>query len=483
MSQSRSHVLFAVNPALFVIDCSPSCILRALVIALVVMTVNVADAQTQTLPYTCGCEGTLTSSSCGVAHPTFSAAAAALKTAVNTYGVATCKKHRAGGSQGQSSAAYVPFYASLEAPTSYFYPLAPPGDTPLRACQNFLAQYPQFQFDSVIRTTSNKHACRSWYPAEQRWLEHILQWTCASPSSVFPGGWAPSMGGVTVPPGVYCLAGALAGVWINNTATIERPQQCPMPGNPVQVNSEEKIDRAVDYAGTTLRFERFYGSQKIARRGGAFIHSFADALEKDGFAVGHRRSDGTIVRFTLSSFGLPPVYPASADLRTTVAIDASATAPGATRYKIDSLSDTFDSFGLNLKRLYADGRSITFTHIDALGARVPATAPTCNVLVGGLPVPNETVPSTLQCVTDDFGRQINFRYAVVHTDGQPVQVNLIQVIDPAGNVIQYAYDEATSVPGPIGSAPSNNLTSVTYPDGYFITTNRLTLQVRSRQMP
>jgi YD repeat-containing protein len=474
MSLSKSHVLFAVDPALAVIDCSPSRILRALVIAIVVTSVNVADAQTPALPYTCGCDGTLSTSSCGVAHPTFSAAAAALTTAVSADGIAPCKKHRAAGSQGQSSASYVPFHASLEAPTSYFYPLSPPGDTPLRACQNFLAQYPQFVFESLIRYDQppfvNQHACRSWYPAEQRWLVHILQWTCASPSAVFWGGWAASMGGVTVPPGVYCLAGARAGVFINNAASIERPQQCPLPGNPIQVNSEEKIDRAVDYAGTTLRFERFYGSQKIARRGGAFIHSFADALEKDGLAVGHRRSDGTIVRFNLSSFGLPPVYPASADLRTTVAIDASGTAPGATRYKIDSLSepriDTFDSFGLNLKRLYADGRSITFTHIDALGARVPATAPTCNVLVGGLPVPNQTVPSTLQCVTDDFGRQINFRYAVVHTDGYPVQVNLIQVIDPAGNVIQYAYDEATSVPGPIGTAPSNNLTSVTYPDGY-----------------
>jgi YD repeat-containing protein len=229
-----------------------------------------------------------------------------------------------------------------------------------------------------------------------------------------------------------------------------------MVGNPIQVNSEEKIERELDYADPTLRFERFYGSQKSAMRAGN-LHSLAGHVRTAGSAntVHQYLGDGTAIRFPRFAGGVLASW--SADMRTPIA-ETTATAAGVVRWKISSLGeprvDLFDFPGRTLMHLHAHGRSVTFTHVDATRARVPATAPACFVLVGGVRVPNEATPSTLQCVTDDFGRQLNFRYSVRTLDGFVVPDNLIQMIDPAGNVYQYAYDEA------------NNLTTVTYPGGY-----------------
>jgi YD repeat-containing protein len=441
---------------------------RALTGVLLFAIVKAVSAQTPS--YSCGCDGATPSSSCGVLHPTFSAAAEALKAAVTSSGVTPCSKHRAESSSQRQD--YTNFRAPFEQPTSYYVPGAPTAPTPEAACRNYYDQTNGVVvFDSLFRYPGapfpNVWACLGWVVAEQRYSGAVFVfWNCNSPSAPFFGGDA---WGLTVPPGVYCWPGARGGVFTNNTATIERPQQCPVLGNPVQVNSEEKIDRETDYAGLTLRFDRYYGSQKIARRGGGFIHSFAEAVQRDGLAAGHSRSDGVIVRFTWSTSTTQGV-PMSADLRTSIFVNPAETSPGAVRYKIQSLVepriDTFDYFGRNLKRMFGDGRSITFTHIDEAGVRVPATAPVCTVLIGGTLAPNQATPSTLQCVTDDFGRQLNFRYDVRTVDGVQTQVNLVQMVDPAGNVYQYAYDEATSVPGPVGRSPANNLTSVTYPDGY-----------------
>lgn len=60
-------------------------------------------------------------------------------------------------------------------------------------------------------------------------------------------------------------------------------------------------------------------------------------------------------------------------------------------------------------------------------------------------------------MTDPYGRQLNFFV--------DAGARVTKLVDPAGQAIQYFYDEASSYVAP-GSQPGNNLTSVQYPDGY-----------------
>jgi YD repeat-containing protein len=99
--------------------------------------------------------------------------------------------------------------------------------------------------------------------------------------------------------------------------------------------------------------------------------------------------------------------------------------------------------------------------------RVPATAPICNHVQPGFLL----AAPRIACITDDWGRQINFEYEQLPDDRNAARVT--KVFDPAGNEYQYAYD------GPTGgcidniyynkaynrSCYANNLTSVTYPNG------------------
>ena len=307
---------------------------------------------------------------------------------------------------------------------------------------------------------SNQWHCRGFYIPEKRVVVTYINWRCSQPGGPFYGGlWYD----IFIAPDGVCWAANRAGVFAY-TATPERPPKCPIVGNPIQVNSQEKLQRETDYASPTLRFDRYYGSEKtVSRPGSSWSHSFADFVSTHATTIGQHVADGTVVRF-----GLSPLQPLSADTRTTI-VETTATADGQVRWTITALNeariDQFDYSGRILQRRFADGRSVRFTYIDANGARVPATAPACQMLVNGMPVSSEATRSTLQCVTDDYGRQLNFRYAAPVVDGFAIRANLLQMIDPAGNVYQYAYDEATSNPVP-GRPPVYNLTSVMYPDGY-----------------
>jgi YD repeat-containing protein len=125
-------------------------------------------------------------------------------------------------------------------------------------------------------------------------------------------------------------------------------------------------------------------------------------------------------------------------------------------------TEQYDGSGKLLSITARTGSVERLTYSDGLtndtsAGRQPADAPICSQ------VPDNTVfaAGRLLCVTDNWGRQLNFKY---DEDGR-----IVEVIDPAGQSTTYEYDGVSS-----GCAAkytnaaacwANNLTKVTYPDG------------------
>jgi YD repeat-containing protein len=126
-------------------------------------------------------------------------------------------------------------------------------------------------------------------------------------------------------------------------------------------------------------------------------------------------------------------------------------------------SERFDASGKLLSISARNGPTQTLTYSDGVTnetrvGRWPTTAPVCShVHAGGL------LPAgRLLCVTDSWGRQVQFEY---DTKGR-----IIQVLDPSGNAWLYEYDGPSggcSVSGDTSNraCSANNLTKVTAPDG------------------
>jgi YD repeat-containing protein len=108
--------------------------------------------------------------------------------------------------------------------------------------------------------------------------------------------------------------------------------------------------------------------------------------------------------------------------------------------------------GITQKLTYSDG-----TTNDTNISRMPSDAPVCTNVQAG-----EVLPAgRLVCVTDQWGRQLQFEY---DTKG-----HVVKAVNPKGQAYFYEYD------GPSGgcavydasnrACTANNLTKVTYPDG------------------
>ncbi|MFZ6723373.1 hypothetical protein [Undibacterium sp. Ji49W] len=105
-------------------------------------------------------------------------------------------------------------------------------------------------------------------------------------------------------------------------------------------------------------------------------------------------------------------------------------------------------------------RTLTYssgTSNDTATARWPADAPVCGNVQSGALLPADR----LLCVTDNWGRQIQFEYDTVG--------RIVKLIAPDNAVTTYQYDGASGgcvTPDDTNLACSaNNLTGVTYPDG------------------
>jgi len=101
---------------------------------------------------------------------------------------------------------------------------------------------------------------------------------------------------------------------------------------------------------------------------------------------------------------------------------------------------------------YSDG-----TTNDTSVSRKPMTSPVCsNVQIG-----KTAGADRILCITDDWGRQLNFEY--------DEKDRVSKIIVPNGEQYAYAYDGATGGCSTFNAdnkaCAANNLTSVTYPDG------------------
>lgn len=187
------------------------------------------------------------------------------------------------------------------------------------------------------------------------------------------------------------------------------------------------------------------------------------------YAVKVLRGNGKSYYFTLASNAIDngaltwhSDSDVSSKLKSTVS-DNGSTISGYTYTDTDNHTETFDQRGLLLKITALGGSTQQLTYStgasnDSTVARYPATAPVCsNVQTGAIVAPN-----TLLCVTDHWGRQLQFNH--------DSQGRISAAIDPKGQITHYAYDGpsagcATTDGVQNYACLANNLTSVTYPDG------------------
>jgi YD repeat-containing protein len=122
----------------------------------------------------------------------------------------------------------------------------------------------------------------------------------------------------------------------------------------------------------------------------------------------------------------------------------------------------FDAHGLLLSITARNGTAELLTYStgesnDTSVSRYPATAPICAQVQDGSAV----FAGLLLCVTDNWGRQLQFKYDSVG--------RIIEVIAPSNQSYYYEYDGPSGgclIPDPANPAcAANNLTKVTYPDG------------------
>lgn len=122
--------------------------------------------------------------------------------------------------------------------------------------------------------------------------------------------------------------------------------------------------------------------------------------------------------------------------------------------------EQYDANGRLISVTSRTGTSHRFTYSsgttnDTASARLPEDAPACGNIQAGAVMP----AGLAVCVTDNWGRQLQFEY-----DGKQ---RVIKAIDPAGQQYQYKYDGESG--GCLASDPgspacrANNLTEVVYP--------------------
>lgn len=238
-------------------------------------------------------------------------------------------------------------------------------------------------------------------------------------------------------------------------------------GNPIQVNSQIKIQRDYDIGLGSLRFERTYTSQT-----GEWRHNFSTTawnLELNTLANLISNSSAGCFAGTVKVFVpkqrvcLPYISESTigrtggADLLVQRTDGRSVGISSASRRSIDAGTretarlvtsggnfdglvvydgrDTiefFDKEGRLTRRSSLRGGGVLLTYLSPTGHKYPASAPNCAGVSVGLGVAGR--PS---CITDIVsGRQLQLAY-----DNES---RLISATDPSGHSVAYAYNGATS---------------------------------------
>ncbi len=168
--------------------------------------------------------------------------------------------------------------------------------------------------------------------------------------------------------------------------------------------------------------------------GAKYCFEYAPTGKKNDFFI--QRSNGRIISFGNNTDVSPRT---DIDDRLTQSYDAGGNLTG---WKVvrgsDDATEFFNSAGRLFKVVSRTGQTQTYVYSD-----------------GSTPATMASEPGQLIKIVDHFGREIQFTYR-----GEQIS----KMIDPAGNVYTYGYDEASSYVYP-GQIPPGNLTSVTFPDG------------------
>ena len=125
-------------------------------------------------------------------------------------------------------------------------------------------------------------------------------------------------------------------------------------------------------------------------------------------------------------------------------------------------TERFDANGLLISVTSRTGTVQRMTYSDgvtnsSIAGRMPADAPVCSHVQANTVLP----AGRLLCVTDQWGRQLNFE--------QDIKGRIVKAVDPSGGIYLYEYDGSSGgCSGANLTSPAclaNNLTKVTYPDG------------------
>lgn len=284
----------------------------------------------------------------------------------------------------------------------------------------------------------------------------------------------------------------------------------PTCGNPIKMGTGAKVQRETDYvdegpgglsivrtynggaygivAATTVEFGKLWSYTSYGRligstgrpknscykrtdTGRIYCYSVpVDAIDATMSAV---RPDGKVLLFTKNAANLWIADPDVSETLTPEYASDGVTVAAWTLNTPAGAIERYDQRGLllSINRPFGGTQRFSYsngTTNDSSVSRVPADAPVCDV-VGSGPVAGA---DRILCVTDDWGRQLNFEY--------DARGNVAAIISPNGERYEYKYDGVTGrcTEGNGALFCSGNLTSVIFPDGktrfYHYTEDELT---------
>jgi RHS repeat-associated protein len=242
-------------------------------------------------------------------------------------------------------------------------------------------------------------------------------------------------------------------------------------GNPIDEGSANKHQTEVIYSSSGaggLTFSMRYNSLPIGDDavkpnrdlGYRWRNNFEariSVISGGGYTTAYvTRPDGRFFYFNWM-FG---VWAADADIQDTLqsVTDGTGTTIGY-RYRYANTEtgdmELYDTRGRLLSITSREGRTLKLSYSDGAGGLLYGTTPDATgylapACAGVLGQTAPRLPGLLMCVTDTFGRQLNF----AHDD---TRRRIKVMTDPDGKVYHFAYDGAS------GPAGGNNLTSVTFP--------------------
>jgi YD repeat-containing protein len=173
------------------------------------------------------------------------------------------------------------------------------------------------------------------------------------------------------------------------------------------------------------------------------------------------RPDGKILPFTKGSNGWESDRDVAETLIPVLAADGSTVQEWVVATPAGD-REHYDSTGVLLSIEHTSGGSHRYTYSDGTTndsniSRLPQSSPVCSNTQSGRTVG----AGHILCITDDWGRQLNFEY--------DAKDRVSTIISPNGERYAYAYDGASGGCAVYSTGnqacSAGNLTSVTYPDG------------------